>query len=456
MSKIISSIERIFKVKQAGSNIKQEIIGGFTTFVTMSYIIFIQPQILSYAGMDKNAVMVATCIASALACFLMGFLANYPIALAPGMGHNAYFAFVATPMIAKLLDSQSTIEPWQIALGAVFISGIIFILTSGMSLRETIIETIPPPLRHAIAVGIGLLITLIGFEWSGISIPHQATIIGLGNLHNPAVILSLIGLTITSILLIRKIKGAILIGILLTAIIGIPMGITKFHGIVSSVPSITPTFMKLKPASAINIGFIEIIFVFFFLDLFDTVGTLIGIGEKGNFIREGKLPRAREALLADAISTVTGAVLGTSTVTSYVESAAGVHSGAKTGLANIVTGILMLSAIFFQPLINMIAQGYNLPNGYTIYPTIAPTLIIVGCMMMSSVTKIEWDNYLSAIPAFLTITVMPFSGFRITEGIAFGLISYTILNIFSPERKNLHWLVYILSILFILRYIFLR
>ncbi|MBN1354137.1 MAG: NCS2 family permease [Candidatus Omnitrophica bacterium] len=447
-------LERFFKLKEAGTTIKTEFVAGVTTFMTMAYIIFVQPTILSKCGMDFDAVMTATCLASALACFLMAVLANYPIALAPAMGHNVYFAFVACPIISAILGNKSTVEPWQVALGAIFISGIIFVIFSSLELRERVIEAIPLSLRNAIAVGIGLLIAFIGFEWSGVTATHPVTYVTLGKLNTPPVLLSIFGLFAISSLLVLRVKGAILVGMFLTACMGFASGIIHYKGTVSAIPSISPTFMKLSFKGAFSIGFLELIFVFFFLDLFDTVGTLVGIGEKGGFIKNNGFPRVKQALLSDASATCVGAILGTSTVTSYVESAAGISQGGKTGLSNIVTGIFMIAALFFKPLVAMIGTGYE-QDGVYLYPVIAPALIIVGCMMMGCVKKIEWDDYTEAIPSFLTIVVMPFCGFSITEGISFGFISYAILKLISGKRRELHPLLLAFSALFILRYTYL-
>lgn len=286
-------LNRLFKLKENNTTVQTEVAAGLTTFMTMAYIIFVQPAILSMAGMDFDAVMVATCIASAAACFMMAFLANYPIALAPAMGHNVYFVFVACPLIAKLIGDKTGVAPWQVALGTNFISGCLFIFFSLFALREAIINAVPSSLRNAIAVGIGLLITMVGFEWSGLTVSDPAIYIRLGDLHNPAVLLSLFGLAVMAILLVLEVKGAILIGIILTALAGLPFGIVKYSGIISKIPSLAPTFMKMSFRSITNIGFLEIIFVLFFLDLFDTVGTLIGVGEKGGFMKNGELPRAQ-------------------------------------------------------------------------------------------------------------------------------------------------------------------
>jgi len=448
-------LEKLFRLKDNGTTVRTEVIAGVTTFMTMAYIIFVQPAILSQCGMDFDAVMVATCISGAAGCFLMGLLANYPIALAPAMGHNVYFAFVACPMIAAITGKGATVHPWQVALAAVFMSGIIFIVFAFFGIREKIIKAVPTSLRNAIAVGIGLLITLVGFEWAGITASSPATYLTMGKLNSPPVLLSLLGLAVIAVLLARGVRGAILTGILITAVCGAFSGIIRFQGITAPVPSLAPTFMKLNFKGAFSVGFVELIFVFFFLDLFDTVGTLIGVGEKAGFIRDGMLPRARQALFSDAAATVTGSVLGTSTVTSYVESAAGVSQGGRTGLANMVTGSLMICALFFKPLISMIGAGYKTSGGDYLYPVIAPALIIVGCLMMSCVKKIDWDDYTEAIPAFLAITVMPFCGFSITEGISFGFISYAGLKLATGKRKEVHPLINLFSVLFVLRYIFL-
>lgn len=448
-------LEKLFRLKDNGSCVKTEVAAGVTTFMTMAYIIFVQPAILSQCGMDFDAVMVATCISSAIGCFLMGLLANYPIALAPAMGHNVYFAFVACPMIAAIIGKNASVQPWQVALAAVCMSGVIFIVFSFFGIREKIIQAVPLSLRNAIAVGIGLLITLVGFEWAGLTASSPSTYITMGDLNSPPVLLSLLGLSVIAVLLARGVRGAILTGILVTAACGAFSGMIHPGGIMAPVPSISPTFMKLSFKGAFSVGFLELIFVFFFLDLFDTVGTLIGVGEKAGFMKNGTLPRARQALFSDAAATVTGSVLGTSTVTSYIESAAGVSQGGRTGLASMVTGALLICALFFKPLISVIGAGYKTPGGDYLYPVIAPALIIVGCMMMSCVKKIDWDDYTEAIPAFLAITVMPFCGFSITEGISFGFISYAGLKLAVGRWKEVHPMITLFSVLFVLRYIFL-
>lgn len=437
-------INSFFKLKENCTTISQEFIGGLTTFMTMAYIIFVQPAVLSAAGMDFGSVMIATCFSSAIATFLMAFLANYPIALAPAMGHN--FFFVYTICLAMGI-------PWQTALGANFISGAAFIILSFFGLREMLVNSIPDSLKQAIAVGIGLFIALIGFQWAGIVVYTPGTVLGLGDLHSPPVLLALFGIVVITILYTLKIRGALVIGIIATAILGIPFGIVNYHGVLSTPPPVTPTLFKLNIGAALTLSLLPTIFILFFLDLFDTVGTLIGVSEQAGFVKDGKLPRARRALLADAIGTVFGTLMGTSTVTSYIESSTGVASGARTGLANVFTGFLFIVAIFFFPLVKMIGGGYAIEGGM-LYPVTAPALIIVGTLMMSGVTKIKWHDFSEAIPAFLTIVIMPYA-YSITEGIAVGFIFYTILKLVTGKIKEVHPVLIIFAILFVLRYIFL-
>ena len=435
-------LEKVFHLSAAHTTIRTEILAGMTTFMTMSYIIFVQPAVLSTTGMDFRAVLAATCIVSAIGCFLMAFLANYPIAVAPAMGHNFFFAFT---VVAAMHYS------WQVALGAVFISGIVFLLMSIWGVREALLHAIPDSLKRGIAVGIGLLITLVGLEWSGFISGSPATLVTLGNLHHPSVWISGAGFLITSMLLVRRIRGAILAGILTSTVLGLAFGIVRFHGLISAPPSLAPIIFKLDVIGALKLGAVPIIFTFFFLDLFDSIGSLIGIAEQGGFMRDGQLPRAREALLADAIGTSVAGLLGNSPVVSYIESAAGVAEGGKTGLANIVTGLLMLSGLFFAPLAQMIGEGYKQPSGLTLYPIVAPALIIVGAFMMRNVGRIEWGDPLEYIPAFITIALIPFT-FSITDGIAFGFISYVLLSVVSGRYRKLHWLMVVFTVLFVIRY----
>lgn len=435
-------LDRFFKLEENKTSFRTEMVGGTTTFMTMSYIIFVQPAILSIAGMDKGAVMVATCISAALATLLMGLLAKYPIALAPAMGHNIFFAVIVCGTMGY---------SWQVALGAVFISGTIFVILSIFRVWGILVASVPDSLKHAIAVGIGLLIALIGLEYGGIVVDAPDVLVGLGDLTSRPVVLVLFGVVLTAVLMALRVKGAVLLGILGTAILGIPLGIVKYHGIAAAPPSLLPTLFKLDILGAFNTGLITVVFVFFFLDLFDTIGTLIGVSGPAGFLKEGKLPRANKAMLSDAVGTVSGALLGTSTVTSYIESATGIAHGARTGLANVFTSLLFLVALFFSPLAEMIGGEY-IYNGLTLRPVVAPPLIIVGYLMMKCVTWIKWEDLTEAIPAFLTIIIMPLT-LSITEGIAFGFISYSLLKLVSGKGKQVHWLIYMFSALFILRYI---
>ncbi len=435
-------LEKLFRLKEAGTNVRTEAVAGLTTFMAMAYIIFVQPAVLSQAGMDFGAVMVATCLSAFLATLIMGLYANYPIALAPGMGENFYFAF--TVILGMGIA-------WQSALGAIFISGVVFIILTLFKIREMIIDSIPTSLKNAIAGGIGLFIAFIGLVQAGIVVKSPGGIVMLGNLRQPAVLLAFLGIFLIGILMVRKIPGAILLGILVTAIVGILLGIVKYQGIFSKPPSLAPTLMQLDIFGAFKLGFITVIVVFLFMDLFDTVGTLIGVGEAAGFMREGKLPRANRAFLADAIGTVSGAMLGTSTVTSYIESSTGVAAGGRTGMASVVTALLFLFAIFFYPLVRMIGGGYEVAKGIFLYPVTAPALVIVGSLMLHTVTRIDWKEPSEAIPSFLTLVGMPLT-YSIADGLALGFISYPIIKIFSGKGKEVSWLVYLLAILFILRY----
>ncbi len=440
-------LKRLFDLKEHDTTMGREVVAGLTTFMTMSYIIFVQPAVLGAAGMDPGAVMVATCIASALGTVLMALLANYPIALAPAMGHNFYFTYIVVLTLGY---------SWQNALGAVFVAGLVFILLSTVGLRETLMNVLPGCLKNGIPVGIGLLIALVGLEWSGIVTGHAVTYVTLGDITSKPTLIAITGLVVMAVLFALRIRGAILIGILVTAAAGLLTGIVEFNGVVSAPPSIAPTLLKLEiPNIFKDPHLITVIFVFLFLDLFDTIGTLIGVSQQGGLMREGKLPRARQALLSDAIATCGGAVLGTSTVTSYIESASGISAGGRTGLTGIVVAILFLLAIFFSPVVHMIGAGYQTSGGITLYPVIAPALIIVGAMMFRNIVNVDWDDYTESIPAFLTLVMMPLA-FSITEGISFGVISYVLLKVVSGRGKRVHWLLYLFAVLFVARYIWLK
>jgi AGZA family xanthine/uracil permease-like MFS transporter len=424
--------------------LKTEVLAGVTTFVTMAYIVFVQPTVLGAAGMDTGAVFMATCLASAFGTALMGWLANYPIAVAPAMGHNFFFAYTV------VLASGT---PWPIALGAVAIAGIVFILTAGIGLREHVIAAVPEPLKHAIGVGIGLLIALIGLQWSGIIVDTPGTMVGLGDLRSGPALLSAGTLLLTAVLMARGVTGAFLTGMGVATVAALGMGLVRFEGILSSPPSLRPTLLQLDIPGALRLDMIEVVFVFFFLALFDSVGTLIGVANRIGAMKDGVLPRAKQALLADAVGTVVGAGLGTSTVTAYIESSTGVAAGGRTGRANYVTAALFLLVPFFYPLVKMIGGGVAVGNGVTLYPIVAPALILVGVMMMESVTKIRWDDHASAIPAFLTIVTIPLT-VSITDGISFGFIAAAVLALTTGRRNTLHPLAYLFAALFVIRYAF--
>jgi AGZA family xanthine/uracil permease-like MFS transporter len=435
-------LERTFRLSENGTTIRREVLGGATTFMTMSYIIFVQPAVLGTTGMDKGAVMVATCLASALATLLTGLLARYPIAQAPAMGHNIFFAVVVCGTMGYT---------WQVALGANFISGMIFVVLALAGIWGKVVAAVPDALKYGIAVGIGLLIALVGLEYGGIVVGSPGVLVSLGRLSSPPVLLALFGLALTAVLLVVRFPGAILVGILATAAAGLPFGVVKYHGFVAPVPSLAPTFLKLDIAGAIGSGLVVVVFVFFLLDVFDAIGTLIGVGGSAGFLKDGKLPRADQAMLADAVGTVGGVLLGTSTVSSYVESVTGIAQGARTGLANVMTSALFLCALFFSPLAAMISGEVSY-GGMTLRPVIAPALIIVGSMMMKCVKCIDWDDLTEAVPAFLCIVIMPLT-LSITEGLSFGFISYVLLKLAAGKARQVHWLIYLFAALFVLRYV---
>jgi len=419
-------LERFFDLSGAGTTVRTEIIAGITTFLTMAYIVFVQPAVLGAAGMDQGAVFTATCVASALATLVMALWANYPIAVAPAMGHNFFFAF--TVVVAGG-------TPWPVALGAVAIAGTIFIVTAGIGLRERVIAIVPDSIKHAITVGIGLLIALIGLEWGGIVVAAPGTLVTLGSLVTPPAIVTLATLALSAVLMARSVPGAALIGMAAATIASLALGLTHWTGAMSPPPSIAPTFLKLDVIGALTPKLFGVVLVFFLLALFDSIGTLIGVANRIGIVRNGTMPRIRQALLADAIGTVAGASLGTSTVTAYIESSTGVAAGGRTGLTSVVTAAMFLLSLFFSPLVRMIGGGVVVDNNVTLYPIIAPALILVGALMMESVRRIPWDDLTQALPAFLTIVIMPFT-FSITNGIAFGLVAYGVGSLFRRKRDN--------------------
>ena len=444
----------MFQLAANGTTVRTEVLAGVTTFATMAYIIFVQPAVLGAAGMDRGAVFTSTCLAAALGTILMAILANYPVAVAPAMGHNFFFAF--TVVLAMGI-------PWQQALGAVLVSGVVFVLTSSFGFRERIVQSVPDSLKSAIAAGIGLLITLIGMQWAGIVKLSPDTMVALGNLGSRPVLVALIGLVAMVILMARGVKAAILIGILISAAAGTAMGLVSLGGgIVGMPPSIAPTAFKLDVVGALRGNLAAIIFVFFFLDLFDTVGSLIGIAKHAGLIQDGKLPRAGRALLADALATAGSALLGNTTMVSYIESSSGVAAGGRTGLAALVVAALFLVALLFSPVVHAISGGYPITETITfqgqavsrtalLYPITSPALIVVGSLMIKSVRDIAWDDFTEALPAFLAIVVMPLT-ISITDGIAFGFIAYALLKLVTGRPREAHWLLYLFAGLFILRY----
>jgi AGZA family xanthine/uracil permease-like MFS transporter len=420
------------------------VLGGLTTFLAMAYIIFVQPTVMGAAGMDRGSVLVATCVASAIGTLLMGLLANYPIGVAPAMGHNFFFAF--TVVVAGG-------TPWPVALGAVAIAGLLFIVTAGVGLRERVMTALPDSLKHAIGAGIGLLIAFIGLEWSGIVVAAPGTLVGLGRLGSTATLLAIGTLAVMAVLWARGVRGALLIGMLASTVAALVMGLTHFEGVVAAPPSIAPTFLKLDIAGALKPHLISVTLVFFLLALFDSVGTLVGLANRIGLVKGGTIPRAKQALLADAVGTVAGAALGTSTITAYVESSTGVAAGARTGLSAVVIAGLFLLALFVHPLVQMIGGGVDAGNGVRLYPSVAPALVLVGVMMMQSVRNIRWDDVTDAVPAFLTIVMMPLTA-SITDGIAFGLISMVVLKGATRRLREVDPVAAAFAVVFLLRYVF--
>jgi len=427
--------EKVFQLKDHGTNARTELIAGITTFMTMAYILAVNPFILSNAGMDRDAVFTATALSSVIAIVIMAFYANLPIALAPGMGLNAFFAYTVVIQMGY---------SWEMALTAVFIEGLVFILLTFFRVREALIDSIPMNLKHAISVGIGLYIALIGFSNAGVVVQNDATLVSLGDVSDPKVLLALAGIIFTGILLVFRVKGAVALGIIATAILGIPLGITRLpDNLVSLPPSLKPIFFKFDFSKIFTWDMLLVIFTFLFVDIFDTVGTLVGVCSKANLLdKAGRVPRARQALFADAVGTTAGAILGTSTVAAYIESASGVAEGGKTGLTSLVVGILFVVSLFFAPLFLMI------PTAAT-----APALVLVGLFMISPIQKINLEDYSESLPVFLTIIIMPLA-YSISEGIAFGMLSYVCIKFFTGKWKQVSAVMYILAVFFILKHLF--
>ncbi len=438
-------IDRFFLLTQNGTDIPTEVRAGLATFLTASYIIFVQPAVLSETGMDFGAVMTATCLSAALGSLIMGLWANYPIALAPGMGLNFYFTY--TIVLGQGIS-------WEKALGAVFCSGLILIVLTLLRVRELILNQIPDFLKSGIAAGIGLFIAFIGFVQGGLVVENPETLVKLGNLKSLPVIFTLLGLMLIAVLLQKKVKGAILIGMLVLTLLGLPLGLVSYHGLVSMPPTMGPTLLQMDVLGALDLGLVTVILVFVFVDLFDTAGTLVGISQQAGLLKQGKLPRATRAFLPDAVATTAGAAMGTSTVVCYIESSTGVAEGGRTGLTAIVVAILFLLALFFFPLAQMIGGGFALETGRTLYPITAPVLIIVGCLMASNLTQIDWNKWDEALPAFLVFVGMPLT-YSIADGMALGFITYPILKIFCGKIKEVHPIMILIAVLFLLRYVML-
>lgn len=457
------NLEKLFHLKEHGTDVKTEVIAGITTFMTMAYILAVNPNILSASGMDRGAIFTATALASFIATCLMALLSNYPFVLAPGMGLNAYFAYTVVLGMGY---------SWQQALAAVFVEGVIFIVLSLTNVREAIFNSIPMNLKHAVSVGIGLFIAFIGLQNANIVVGNDSTLVSVFSFTSSAengtftsegitVVLALIGILITAILLVKNVKGGILWGILITWILGIlcqfvglyvPDAELGFYSLLPdfssgiSIPSMAPTFMKMDFTIVFSLDFVVIMFAFLFVDMFDTLGTLIGVASKADMLdEEGKLPKIKGALLSDAIGTSVGAMCGTSTVTTFVESASGVAEGGRTGLTAIVAGLLFALSLFLSPIFLAI------PSFAT-----APALIIVGFLMLTSITKINFEDYTEAIPCFIAIIAMPFM-YSISEGIAMGVISYVVINLIAgkAKEKKISALMYVLAVIFVLKYIFL-
>ena len=433
-------MENFFKLKEHNTSVKTEVLAGITTFMTMAYILAVNPGMLSATGMDAGGVFTATVVSSMIATLIMALYAKHPFALAPGMGLNAFFAF--TVVLGPLGKS------WQFALTAVLIEGIIFILLSGIKAREAIFDSIPTNLKHAVSVGIGLFIAIIGLSGAGIVMTGNGTVLALGDITSGPVAVALAGIIITGYLLAKKVSGAILIGIIVSTLIGIPLGVTMIpegFSILSLPPSMAEVAFKFVGVEEIfTMDMLLVVFTFLFVDIFDTVGTLAGVSSKAGMLdKDGKLPRVGKALMADAIGTVAGACLGTSTVTTYVESAAGVAEGGRTGLTSLATAGMFAIALFFAPLFTMIPAAAT-----------APALVIVGLFMMSPIKKINFEDYTDAIPAFLTIVMMPFS-YSIADGIVFGMVSYVILKALTGRAKEISKIMWLLAVLFVLKFVFM-
>lgn len=425
-------LERLFRLKEHGTTVRTEILAGITTFLTMSYIVFVNPQILKAAGMDHGAVFVATCLAAAIGSLIMGLYANYPVALAPGMGLNAFFTY------GVVLGMGHT---WQVALGAVFVSGIAFLCLSLLPIREWIINAIPKSLKMAISAGIGLFLAIIALQNAGIVVAHPATLVAMGDLKKPEAVLAAGGFVILAAMWARRVPGAAIIAILLVTAMGVGLGVTPASGIASAPPSLAPTFMAMDVKGALDIALIGVIVAFLFVDLFDTAGTLVGVAHRAGMLdANGRLPRLKRALVADSTATVAGAMFGTSTTTSYIESAAGIAAGGRTGLTAVTVAVLFLLALFLSPLAATVPA----------YAT-APALLLVACLMTRGLAEIPWDDITEAAPAALTAIAMPLT-FSIATGIGFGFIAYAVIKLLAFRAQEASPAVMVLALIFALKF----
>lgn len=424
-------LQKLFGFNAKETTVKTEIMAGITTFLTMAYILAVNPNILSETGMDKGALFTTTVIMSGLATIFMGLYAKLPLALAPGMGLNAFFAYSVCMIMGY---------SWQFALTAVFLEGLVFILLTVTNLREKIVDVIPDTLKNAISAGIGLYIAFIGLKSAGIIVNNDATLVCLGELSKGSALLGVIGIILTSVMLVKGVKGALLIGILVTTLIGIPLGVTVIDGVFSVPPSVEPIFMKFEWENILTKDMVIIVFTLLFVDLFDCIGTVIGVTTRAGMVKNGKIPRLKEVFMVDSVSTAAGAVMGTSTVAVYVESAAGVNEGGRSGLTAFCTGVCFLLAMFFAPLFLAI------PSAAT-----APVLVLVGVMMMASVLKIDFNHYAEAVPAFVCIILMPLA-YSISDGIVLGHLSYIFINLLSGNYKKMTIGMYILAAFFLLKF----
>lgn len=425
-------MEKFFSLKENGTDVRTEVMAGVTTFLTMVYILIVNPALLSSIGIPFEQVFMATVISSVIGTLIMGLVAKYPIAIAPGMGLNAYFASV--------VGAQGL--SYQTVFGTVFIAGLLFLLISVTSLRKMIMDAIPNSLKYGITSGIGLFIAFIGLKNAGIVVPNESTMVTLGDLHQPGTVLALAGLFITLIFMARNIKGAIFIGMIVTAIIGYFIGLLNFDGVLSVPP--TPVFFDIDIAGVFTNSLYSIVFAFLLVTIFDTTGTLIGVTEQAGLTKDGKIPRAKKAFLGDAIATTVGSMFGTSPSTAYVESSTGVAAGGRTGLTATVVAILFAASIFFSPLISAISS---------VQAITAPVLIIVGCFMMEGLAKVNWKIFDEAFPAFAIILTMPLTS-SISTGIAIGFITYPLMKVFSGKGKSVHPLIYIFGLIFLVQLIF--